>query len=427
METEWVIDRVQLYRLMRREPTWSVQRLASALGRSASWVKKWRKRLRAAQPLTWQDFLSQSRAPKHRHRRVTQAVVEAVLDLRDGLSTVYQRTVGAKTILYHLQRDYTALATPAGLPRSHWTLWQILREAGRIPTRQREHHHLERAEPMEEWELDFGLVKLSETVGVEFLAVVDCGSSILVDAQASAGFHAESALLALTQILLLTGLPRSIRIDRDPRLVGSWTNDGYPSAFIRFLQCLGVEVVVCPPRRPDLKPFVERCIRTLKHECLYPQKPQTVADANERLTAFRAFYNRERANQALSCANQPPLVAFPHLPILSAVPELVDPDRWLKSHHRRIFRRWVTANGTVMVDKYTYRVGTALAGQRVALHLDAHQRQLQVQHRGQLVKSLPLRGVVDAPIGFQAYLQLMLKEARSIERHLQLKARQARR
>ena len=47
METEWVIDRVQLYRLMRQEPTWSIQRLANALGRSASWVKKWRKRLRA--------------------------------------------------------------------------------------------------------------------------------------------------------------------------------------------------------------------------------------------------------------------------------------------------------------------------------------------------------------------------------------------
>ena len=96
--------------------------------------------------------------------------------------------------------------------------------------------------------------------------------------------------------------------------------DGYPSAFIRFLQCLGVEVVVCPPRRPDLKPFVERCIRTLKHECLYPQMPPTVALADEQLTVFRAFYNHERANQALSCANQPPLVAFPQLPSLPGGP-----------------------------------------------------------------------------------------------------------
>ena len=427
METEWVIDRVQLYRLMRQEPTWSVQRLANALGRSASWVKKWRKRLRAAQPLTWQTFLSQSRAPKHRHRRVTQPVLETVLSLRDGLSAAYQRTVGAKTILYHLRRDYAALAEPVGLPQSPWTLWQILREAGRIPTRHHEHHPLERPEPMLAWELDFGLVKLSDTVNVEFLAVVDGGSSILVDTRARAGFDAESTLLALAQTLLLNGLPRSIRIDRDSRLVGSWTNDGYPSAFIRFLQCLGVEVLVCPPRRPDLKPFVERCIRTLKHECLYPQRPPTVADADEQLTIFRTFYNHERANQALSCANQPPLVAFPQLPSLPAVPEVVDPARWLQFHHRRVFRRRVAANGTVMVDKYTYRVGTAFAGQQVALHLDAQLRRLQVQHRGQLVKSLPLRGIVDTPTGFQAYLQLMAEEARSIERHLQLKARQARR
>ena len=94
METEWVMDRVQLYRLMRREPAWSIQRLANALGRGTSWVKKWRKRLRAAQPLIWQAFLSQSRAPKHHHRQVTQPVFEAVLSLRDGLSAAYQRTVG---------------------------------------------------------------------------------------------------------------------------------------------------------------------------------------------------------------------------------------------------------------------------------------------------------------------------------------------
>ena len=389
--------------------------------------KKWRKRLRAAHPLIWQAFLSQSRAPKRRHRRVTEPVVEAVLALRDGLKSIYQRTVGAKTILYHLQQDYTAIAAPAGMPRSARTIWQILKASGRIPTRLHAHHPLLRPEPMQEWELDFGLVKLSETENLEFLAVVDCGTSLLVDTHVSAGFHAESALAAVAQTLVLNGLPKRIRLDRDTRLVGSWANDGYPSALIRFLQCLGVEVLVCPPRRPDLKPFVERCIRTLKHECLYPQSPSSVEQAGTQLSAYRTFYNAERANQALSCANQPPLMAFPHLPALPPVPEVVDPDRWLETYDRRIFRRWVTTNGTVMVDKYTYRVGVALAGQRVALHLDAPQRQLHVQHRGNRLRPLLVRGMVDTPMSFQAYLSMMLEEARSIERHLALKMRQRRR
>ena len=254
METEWVMARVQLYQLMRQQPTWSLARLAETLGYSLSWVKKWRQRFRSTAPVTWQTFLSQSRAPKRRRQRVTKPVVEAVLALRNELKEVYQRTVGAKTILFHLQRDHAMLAPVDGLPRSVRTLWQILKTAGRIPQRRHEHHPLPRAEPMQEWEADFGLVKPSETLGVEFLVLVDSGTSILVDTQASEGFQAESALAALARTLLLNGLPRRLRIDRDARLVGSWSTDGYPSAFIRFLACLGVKVIVCPPQRPDLKP-----------------------------------------------------------------------------------------------------------------------------------------------------------------------------
>jgi hypothetical protein len=427
METEWVMARVQLYRLMQEQPTWSAQRLADTLGYSLSWVKKWRKRLRAAHPFNWQAFLSQSRAPKRRHQRVTEPVVEAILALRDGLKSIYQRTVGARTILFHLQQDYAAIATPDGLPRSARTIWQILKACGRIPTRLHEHHLVPRPEPMQEWELDFGLVKLSQAGNLEFLAVVDCGTSLLVDTHVSAGFHAESALAAVAQTLVLNGLPKRIRLDRDTRLVGSWANDGYPSALIRFLQCLGVEVIVCPPRRPDLKPFVERCIRTLKHECLYPQLPASVEQAGTQLTTYRTFYNAERANQALSCANQPPLMAFPQVPALPSIPEVVDPDRWLETYDRRIFRRRVTTNGTVMVDKYTYRVGAAFAGQQVALHLDATQHQLHVQHRGIRLRACRLRGMVDTPMSFQAYLSMMPEEARSIERHMALKTRQRRR
>ena len=425
METEWVVARVELYRLLRQHPNWSQPRLAATLGHSLSWVKKWRKRFRTA-TVTWQTFRSQSRAPKRRRERVTKAVVEAVLALRDELKEVYQRTVGAKTILYHLHQEYAALAPPDGLPTCAQTLWQILRASGRIRERQREHHPLPRPAPMQEWEADFGLVKPSETLGVEFLVLVDSGTSILVDTQATEGFQAESALAALARTLLLNGLPSRLRIDRDARLVGSWSNDGYPSALVRFLLCLGVEPVICPPRRPDLKPFVERCIRTLKHECLYPKPPQSVTAADQQLAVYRAFYNAERANQALSCGNQPPFVAFPALPTLPRVPDLVDPDRWLETYDRRIFRRWVSANGTVMVDKYLYSVGAAFAGQRIALHFDAQQRTLQVQQHGQLVKSLPLQGVVDRPMAFQEYLRLMLEEARSIERHLRSKALQRR-
>ena len=44
-----------------------------------------------------------------------------------------------------------------------------------------------------------------------------------------------------------------------------------------LLRCLGVEDVICPLHRPDLKPFVERTIQTLKYEWLARYSPRTVA------------------------------------------------------------------------------------------------------------------------------------------------------
>jgi hypothetical protein len=59
-------------------------------------------------------------------------------------------------------------------------------------------------------------------------------------------------------------------------------------------------------------------------------------------------YNFERPNQACSCGNQPPRAAFPDLPSL---PQVVDPDGWLKAIDGRLYIRRVNSAGTVKVDK----------------------------------------------------------------------------
>lgn len=425
METEWVADRIQLYQLMRAQPDWSVPRLAAALGYSESWVKKWRRRFRAALTVTLATFLSRSRAPKTRPRRVSPPVIDAILTLRDHLKAVYHRAVGATTIRYYLQQDERLRQQGHYLPRSAHTIGAILKAAGRIPQRiRRLHSPLVRPQPLTEWEFDFGLVKLQPDRWLEFFIAVDRGTSILVDTQTSDGYQADTALLAVAQLLLRNGLPQRLRFDRDPRLVGSWTTDGYPSAFVRFVLCLGITPDICPPRRPDLKPFVERAIRTVKYECLYPQRPTTVEQADPLLADYRDFYNAERPNQAVSCNDRPPYTAFPDVPVLPSPPETVNPDAWLESYHGRVFRRRVSASGSVMVDKYAYYLGQAYAGQRVSLHLDAQERTLYVLHQGRRVKTLPLQGLYNGQLAFQDYLNRMLEEARSLERYLRAKTPQ---
>ena len=240
MDDSWEIDRIRLYYLMQEHPKWSIARLAKTLERSLSWVKKWRKRFREAKQHTPRMFKSRSRAPKTRPKHVTKRVRMAILSFRDQLKSVYNRVVGPKTILYHLQID--PLLQDEFIPRSSYTVWRVLKDGGRIPTRVREHHPVERPSPMCHWELDFG--QLADKV--EFLSVVDRGTSILVNTQAEKHYTAETALFAIYQLFILNGLPQKLRFDRDSRFVGSWGMDDYPSSLIRFLLCLGVQ-----PHRAD--------------------------------------------------------------------------------------------------------------------------------------------------------------------------------
>ena len=69
--------------------------------------------------------------------------------------------------------------------------------------------------------------------------------------------------------------------DRDPRFVGRPQGRDFPSPFIGFWQCLGVEVVVCPPRRPDKNCCVERYHRSYSDECLTLQRPAPLAEVRE--------------------------------------------------------------------------------------------------------------------------------------------------
>jgi hypothetical protein len=53
MEEEWMRDRALLRDLLEKTPQASPQELAQIVGRSISWVKKWRKRLtRSVIPVT---------------------------------------------------------------------------------------------------------------------------------------------------------------------------------------------------------------------------------------------------------------------------------------------------------------------------------------------------------------------------------------
>jgi hypothetical protein len=190
--------------------------------------------------------------------------------------------------------------------------------------------------------------------------------------------------------------------------------DSYPSPLIRLLWSLGVEPIICPPHRPDLKPFVERCIGTLKHEWLARYAPETVAAALDCLAPFATYYHTQRPHQGQACQNQIPADVFPCLPTL---PTVIQPNRWLLAEHGHLYRRRVNANGSIQVDRHLYYVGRVSAGVAVLVQLDGHRACLSVTRDGQWLQDFPVKGLYPEQMALMDYVEHLKDEARSIEQY----------
>ena len=418
MEERFYADRAYLRQLLHQHPHWTNRQFAEATNRSIVWVKKWKKRLREASLDDESVLHGLSRRPHKTPELIHPTVVGRILHIRDHPPHNLQRTPGPKAIIYYLQIDEELQGTGLHLPTSTSTIWRILDQHDRIhrpPPRQ--HEPLERPDPMTSWALDFKDVSTvppdpeeKKMQVVEALNVVDEGTSMLLDAVVRDDFNGETAIEAVLSPLRQHCVPRSVRFDRDPRFVGSWSGRDFPSPFVRFWLSLGVQVHVCPPQRPEKNPYVERFQRSYNEECLKVHCPDTLASAQTVTAGYRPHYNEERPNQALSCGNLPPLVAFPDLPSLPPLPSRIDPDGWLSKVDGRRYVRRVGSNGSVRLDRRNYYVQRSLRGQYVTVKVKA--REFMVGHDKRPIKRLAIKGLLNQELDFESYLELIQEEAR---------------
>ena len=224
MEERYFADRVQLKHMLATQPQSTVREQQAATGRLRSWVQKWRKRLRAAPSDDEQVLHGHSRRRSRPPARVSELVVERILDIRDKPPDHLRRTPGPKAILYYLQRD-EALQLLSWARRNTSTIWRILRAHGRIATHvARSHEPLQRPPPLSSWQMDFkdvtsvkpdpsGDGKLQHVV--ETFNVVDVGTSMVVASSVNATFNAETVLEAAVEVLAANGVPHIVTFDRD--------------------------------------------------------------------------------------------------------------------------------------------------------------------------------------------------------------------
>lgn len=425
-QEQWIADRAMLQRLLEQHPEWTQQELANRIGRSVGWVKKWKKRLREAPPGDSQVLLGKSLGHQTPYPQTDPQVEERILAIRDAPPENLKRTPGPRAILYYLPRDPALQHRTETLPRSTRTIWKILRRNDRIcQQKRRKNQPLERPQPLEEVQMDFKDISSipAEPTGkqqhvVEVFNFVDAGTSILLDAQVRPDFHAQTALEAVIRFLQRYGVPCKITFDRDPRFVGGATGRDFPSPLVRFLLCVGIQPHVCPAHRPDKNAFVERYHRTYNQECLQVYHPHTLEQAHEITEAFMHHYNTERPNQALSCGNRPPRVAFPELAHLPPLPKLVDPDAWLVHVHGHHFVRKVRANGTVRIAEGSYYVHMNKIGQYVDLCVDAPRQVFVVSSQQHVLKQVPIKGLQRTLLPFEEFATLMCQQALSEQRRL---------
>ncbi|HMB90225.1 MAG TPA: integrase core domain-containing protein [Rhodothermales bacterium] len=426
MEEQHYAARAKLRELQAQYPHWTHGRMAEELGYSVGWVRKWRRRLRQAAPDDESVLRGLSRRRKTPYPRPDPRIVQRVLEMRDHPPENLCRIPGPKALLHYLSIDKELKTLGLAPPRSTRTIWRILDEHGRI-TRPApiEHEPLERPEPMTSWAMDFKDITSippepdgKQQHAVEVLNVVDEGTSFWLDYQIRGDFAAETTVYALALSFQKLGIPEQLRLDRDPRLVGPAGMRDFPSAVQRFLLCLGITPILCPPHRPDKNPYVERLHGTLERECIQVNLPKDIPQAAEVFEHFHYHYHHERPHQGSACDNQPPATAFPNLPALPALPDWVDPDRWLWHIKGKRFVRKVRANGSMTIDKTSYYVSKALAGQYIVVWVDAAHRELVVLHRHKETKRMPIKGLHESLMSLEDYLPWIAEQARSEQRRL---------
>ena len=90
---------------------------------------------------------------------------------------------------------------------------------------------------------------------------------------------------------------------------------------------------------------------------------------------------------------------------LPALPERIDPDACLATLDQKIYLRHVGRDGCVDVDLATYYIGPQMAGRTVLLQARAQSCQFAVWSQDQIVKLLPIKGLVGQEMALDEYWQ----------------------
>jgi putative transposase len=168
--------------------------------------------------------------------------------------------------------------------------WQVKTPKRRVKAKLRD-DRVEAVGPNDVWAMDFVHDQLATGKKLRVIAVVDTFSRYVPVLDVRYSYRGEDVVATLDRVCRTAGYPRTIRVDQgsefDSRDMDLWA---YP---------YGVGLDFSRPGKPTGNAFIKAFNGRFRAECLNQHWFLTLADAAEKLEAWRRYHNEERPRGAI--------------------------------------------------------------------------------------------------------------------------------
>jgi len=268
----------------------SVREVATAFGRSKSWVHDLVTRYRLEGDAALEE---RSRRPVSSPRRTSEATEEAIIRLRKELSEL-GADAGPQTIAWHLEQLDGASPSPA-------TIYRILARRGFITPEPRKrpkssYVRFEADQPNECWQADVTHWTLADGTDVEILNFIDDHSRLVLVADVRRVTKGPDVLATYATACQRWGIPASVLTDNGAVFNGA--SRGGITAFEVALGRAGVVYKHSRPYHPQTCGKVERWHQTLKGFLAKRDPAASIAELQAQVDGIVEYYNERRPHRA---------------------------------------------------------------------------------------------------------------------------------
>jgi len=273
--------------MMRKEQSTSVSRIAAAAEVARATLYRWFG-TKAKEP---QSPIARRRRPVSSDPDVVEKVRALCLEERHG-------TYGHRRIRALLRRRY-------GIRVNRKTVLAVMKREGLLqkrlrykPARPRRVEKMVPEAPNRAWQIDMTGFALSDMTPLYLILVTDCFTRKIVGWSLDRRCRAREWISALRMGLEAQGL---VSKDLCRELVLRSDNGAQPCSrmFVEYLGQAGVKGQYTGYNAPDDNAYVERVIRTIKEEEIWPSSYDTWSEAHAAIESYVNFYNCERIHSAL--------------------------------------------------------------------------------------------------------------------------------